>query len=125
MIKAITGSNLRRDSQKDGDQQAPTRTGLTAVSVYLTRVGLPGTRIIPELSFKRAVLSQSWSRSKREISKAGKIDEHIDAAGTDNMESFNRRIAELEESHKKEKKETARCRETVQELKEQFILTKQ
>ena len=29
MIKAITGSNLRRDSQKDGDEQAPTRTRLT------------------------------------------------------------------------------------------------
>ena len=28
MIKAITGSNLRRDSQKDGDEQAPTRTRL-------------------------------------------------------------------------------------------------
>ena len=50
MIKAITGSNLRRDSQKDGDEQAPTRTRLIAVSVYLTRIGRPG----PVLSQNRA-----------------------------------------------------------------------
>ena len=33
MIKAITGSNSRRDSQKDGDEQAPTRTRLFVLSV--------------------------------------------------------------------------------------------
>lgn len=34
MIKAITGSNLRRDSQKDGDEQAPTRTRLTVQVLF-------------------------------------------------------------------------------------------
>ena len=40
------------------------------------------------LHWQRVFFCQSLTRSKREKSKTGKIDEHIDAAGIDNMESF-------------------------------------
>ena len=99
MIKAITGSNLRRDSQKDGDDQAPTRTRLKLLQIIdpLTWLGL----VVPLIGWPEPVgwtglnyfigngyVCESLTRSKREKSKTGKIDEHIDAAGIDNMESF-------------------------------------
>ena len=95
MIKAITGSNLRRDSQKDGDEQAPTRTRLTvhySESLFHFLDSGRSYRSVdhtsPKLNVKTCFFCQSWTRSKREKSKTGKIDEHIDAAGIDNMESF-------------------------------------